>query len=85
MRSFEYTITDPYGIHARPAGMLVKEASRFESDITLERDGKTADAKRIFSVMGLGIRGAQTVKVSVNGPDENEAADTVKILLENNM
>ena len=85
MQSFEYTITDPYGIHARPAGMLVKEASRFSSDITLERDGKTADAKRIFSVMGLGVRGSQTVRISVNGSDENEAAAAVRDFLENNM
>ena len=85
MRTFEYTITDPYGIHARPAGMLVKEAARFKSDITLERDGKKADAKRIFAVMGLGVRGAQTVTVNVSGPDETEAADTVRDFLERNM
>ena len=85
MQTFEYTITDPYGMHARPAGMLVREASRFDSDITLEKDGQTADAKRIFSVMGLGVRSMQTIKVSVNGSDEIAAADAVKDFLENNM
>ena len=85
MQTFEYTITDPYGMHARPAGMLVREASRFSSDITIEKDGQTADAKRIFSVMGLGVKSMQTIKVSVSGSDENEAADAVKDFLENNM
>ena len=85
MQTFEYTITDPYGMHARPAGMLVREASRFNSDITLERDGQRADAKRIFSVMGLGIKSMQTIKVSVSGSDEKEAAGAVKDFLENNM
>ena len=85
MQTFEYTITDPYGMHARPAGMLVREASRFDSDITLEKDGQTADAKRIFSVMGLGVKSMQTIKVSINGADELEAAGAVKDFLENNM
>ena len=85
MQTFEYTITDPYGMHARPAGMLVREASRFNSDITLEKDGQTADAKRIFSVMGLGVKSMQTIKVRVNGSDEKEAAGAVKVFLENNM
>ena len=85
MQTFEYTITDPYGMHARPAGMLVREASRFNSDITIEKDGQTADAKRIFSVMGLGVKSMQTIKVSVSGSDENEAAGAVKDFLESNM
>ena len=85
MQTFEYTITDPYGMHARPAGMLVREASRFDSDITLEKDGQRADAKRIFSVMGLGVKSMQTIKVNVNGADEMEAAVAVKDFLKNNM
>ena len=85
MQVFEYTITDPHGMHTRPAGGLVKEAARFESDITLEKDGQTADAKRIFAVMGLGIKCAQTIRVNVSGPDEDAAAHSVKDFLENNM
>ena len=49
MKEFNYTITDPQGIHARPAGVLVKEAAKYQSTITLEKDGKTGDAKRIFA------------------------------------
>lgn len=72
-------------MHARPAGLLVKEAAKFGSDITLTKDGQTADAKRIFAVMGLGIKNGQTVTVTVNGNDEEAAADAVKDFLKTNM
>ena len=53
MKEFKYVITDPEGIHARPAGELVKAAKEFNSAITLTKDGKTGDCKRIFGIMGL--------------------------------
>lgn len=74
MKEFNYTITDPQGIHARPAGVLVKEAAKYQSTITLEKDGKTGDAKRIFAVMGLAAKCGNTLNVKVEGPDEDEAA-----------
>ena len=46
MKQFQYTITDPVGIHARPAGLLVKAAKAFQSSITVEKDGKTAAATK---------------------------------------
>ena len=55
MKEFKYVITDKGGIHARPAGALVKEAAAFPCSITIAKDGKAADAKRIFGVMGLGV------------------------------
>ena len=63
MKEFNYTITDPQGIHARPAGVLVKEAAKYQSTITLEKDGKTGDAKRIFAVMGLAAKCGNTLNV----------------------
>ena len=54
MKSINYTITDELGIHARPAGLLVKLAAGFQSDITIVKDGKEANAKRIMALMGLG-------------------------------
>ena len=56
MKEFTYVITDPEGIHARPAGLLVKAAAGFKSDIKIEKDGKAANAKTIFGVMGLGVK-----------------------------
>ena len=56
MKEFKYVITDPEGIHARPAGELVKAAKEFQSAITLTKDGKTGDCKRIFGIMGLAVK-----------------------------
>lgn len=78
MKEFNYTITDPQGIHARPAGVLVKEAAKYQSTITLEKDGKTGDAKRIFAVMGLAAKCGNTLNVKVEGPDEDEAAKALE-------
>ncbi len=85
MQEFTYTIQDADGIHARPAGLLVKEAGRFSSAITLHHEGKSGDAKRIFSVMSLGIRCGTKVRVTVEGEDEDEAAEALKKFLSENL
>ncbi len=85
MKEFSYTITDPQGVHARPAGVLVKEAAKYQSSITIEKDGKTGDAKRIFAVMGLGVKCGQTINVKVEGADEEEAAKSVEKFLKANL
>ncbi|MGN0149116.1 MAG: HPr family phosphocarrier protein [Clostridia bacterium] len=85
MKEFNYTITDPQGIHARPAGILVKEAAKYQSKITIEKDGKSGDAKRIFAVMGLGIKCGQTITVKVDGSDEAEASAAVEAFLKENL
>ena len=56
MQNFTYIITDSLGIHARPAGLLVKEAAKYKSSITILAEGKSADARRLLALMGLGIR-----------------------------
>ena len=53
MKSFSYTVKDELGIHARPAGMLVKEVKNFKSKVTLEKDGKVIDATRLMAVMSI--------------------------------
>ena len=74
MKQFAYVITDPVGIHARPAGMLVKEAKQFSSKIMLQKGEKSADATRMMSVMGLGVKCGDTLSVSIEGADEVAAA-----------
>jgi len=64
---------------------LVKEAGRFKSDITIEKDGKKADAKRIFAVMGLGVKSGETITVNIEGEDENKAASSLQGFLQNNL
>ena len=52
MKEFKYVVTDPEGIHARPAGMLVKAVKEFSCDIKIAKDGKAMNCKAIFGIMG---------------------------------
>lgn len=72
MKEFEFKIRDEAGIHARPAGLLVREASSLSSVITIESRGKTAEAKKLFAIMGLGVKCNDTVKVMAEGKNEEE-------------
>lgn len=78
MKNFTYTITDTLGIHARPAGLLVKEAAKFTSEITILGNGKSADLKRLLAVMGLGIKKGDTVEVTAEGSDEAAAVQALE-------
>ena len=85
MKNFEYTIKDELGIHARPAGMLVKEAKKYQSKITITKEGKTAEASKLMAVMSLGVKCGQTVQIAVEGPDEEEAARGIQAFFEANL
>ena len=80
MKEFQYTVKDACGIHARPAGLLVKVAKGFASTATLEKDGKSCDLRKLMALMGMG----DTVTVKVEGDDEAAAAEAIqKFLTEN--
>lgn len=85
MKNFEYVIKDEVGIHARPAGVLVKEAKKYESKIVLKANGKSAEATRLMAVMSLGVKCGQTVEVEVTGADEETAYGEIKGFFENNL
>ena len=85
MKTINYTIKDNLGIHARPAGALVKEAGKFKSELTISKGEKTGDLKKIFSLMGLNIRYNDTVTISANGEDEDIAIGTIENFLKNNL
>ena len=74
MKQFTYTIKDELGLHARPAGLLVKKAGSFKSDIQIIKDNKSADCKRILGIMSLGIKQNAQITVTVEGEDEVQAA-----------
>ena len=79
MKSFEYTITDPVGIHARPAGILVKEIKTYEGvTVTVTKGEKTVNALKLMALMGMGIKQGDTVTVSVEGANENEVAEKIE-------
>lgn len=86
MKSFEYTITDPVGIHARPAGNLAKEAKKYDCVIKITRHetGKSAEAKKLMALMGLGVKQGDAVTVSIEGENEETvAAEMEKFFKEN--
>ncbi len=88
MKQFTYTITDPVGIHARPAGLLVKEAKKYaDSAITLsvEATGKSANALKLMALMSMGVKGGDTVTVTVEGGDEEAAAAGMQAFLSANL
>ncbi len=74
MVNFNYVITDEIGIHARPAGLLAKEAKAVSSRVIIKANGKEADASKLMAVMGLGVKKGNEITVEVAGDDETEAA-----------
>ena len=84
MKEFEFVVTDPQGIHARPAGLLVKEAKKFESNISVFKGARKGDLKKIFTVMTLGVKQGEAIKVQVEGADEEQAASAVEAFLKEN-
>lgn len=85
MKEFTYTITDAAGIHARPAGLLVKEAKKFESAVTVSKGVRKADLKKLFGVMGLGAKQGDRLTVTVEGADEEAAAGAIEAFLKANL
>lgn len=74
MKRFQYVISDPIGLHARPAGLLVKAAKALDSTITIAReDGASANAARLMAVMSLAIKSGSTVTVTVEGGSEESS------------
>ncbi len=101
MKEFRYVIRDPQGMHARPAGELVSLAKKFSSRILVTRlkdaEGNivqkteksaakiTADAGKIFALMGLGIRQGEEILVQAEGEDEKEAEEAIREFLTKNL
>ena len=85
MKIVEYTIKDALGIHARPAGLLVKEAGKFASKIMIASPKKEVDAKRIMGVMGLAIKKGDVLTMTFDGPDEDAAAAALEAFLKENL
>ncbi len=82
MKTFNYTIRDEVGIHARPAGQLAKLAKEFSSVVTIEKDGKAVNATKLMMLMGMNIKCGDTVTVTVEGEDEDTVAEKVKTFFE---
>lgn len=84
MKTFTYTIKDENGIHARPAGLLVKEAQKFSSDATLTMGEKKGDMKKLFGLLGLNIKRGDCVTVILEGADEAAAQADLQAFMAQN-
>ena len=85
MKEFKYVVTDNEGIHARPAGELIKLAKEFTSSVTISKDGKSGDCKKIFAIMGLGIKGGMEVVLKFDGEDEDAAYEKISAFMKENL
>jgi phosphocarrier protein len=85
MKQFTYVITDEQGIHARPAGMFVKEAAACKCSVTISKGDKQADAKRILAVMSLGVKKGEEIVLRTEGEDEESAMEKLSAFLKENL
>lgn len=87
MKQFQYTIKDPVGIHARPAGLLAKAAKALDSTITITKvdSGKSAAATKLMALMGLGIKCGDTVTVTVEGGNEDANYASIEQFFNDNL
>ena len=86
MKSFDYVITDPVGIHARPAGILVKEIKKFAgSTVTISKGEKSVNALKLMALMQMGIKQGDTVTVSIDGGDEAAVAAALENFFKANL
>ena len=85
MKEFQYTIKDACGIHARPAGLLVKVVKSHSSTATIEKDGKSCDMRKLMALMGMGVKQGDTVTIKVEGDDEDAAAEAIQKFMTENL
>jgi phosphotransferase system HPr (HPr) family protein len=85
MLEYEHTITDPNGIHARPAGIFVQKMQEFKSAVSIHRDGESADGKKLIALMKLRLKCGQTFTVRAEGEDEQAAVEAAKAVLQANL
>ena len=85
MRELTYIITDELGLHARPAGLLVNDATRFDCNVSIKSGTKLVDGKSILGVMTLGLRQGAELNIIFEGKEEDECLKAIKAFLEENL
>jgi len=81
--SKEFILLNKTGLHARPAAILVKALSKFQSDVKITYNGKEVNAKSFISITSLGIDKNSKIIVNINGTDADKAMQTIEDLLNN--
>jgi phosphocarrier protein len=85
MKEITYTIKDPLGIHARPAGLFVKKLQEFGSGVTVSRGDATCDGKKLLALMKMRVKTGETLGLRFDGPDEDAAAAAAQAFLSENL
>ncbi len=85
MKEFKHVIADPLGMHARPAGMLVKACAGYASTITVVAPTGKADAKRLMGLMKLAAKQGMELTITCEGADEEKAAAELQAFLQANL
>ncbi len=85
MYEFSYTVKDPVGIHARPAGLLSKEGKKYKSAITVEKNGTEVNVLKLMALMKLGVKCGETVNVKIEGEDEAVAGPAMEAFFNANL
>ncbi len=86
MKEFTYTINDPLGIHARPAGMLAKLAKTYaDTTVTITKEPKTVKATQLMMLMSLAVKNGDTVTVRAEGASEDAAIAAMEKFFQENL
>lgn len=86
MQQFTYIVQDSLGIHARPAGLLVKEAKQYpDTTLTLTKGNQSVKLTQLMRLLSLGVKQGDTITITAEGPAEAKAAATLKAWVENNL
>ena len=85
MQQFSYTITDPIGIHARPAGLLVKAAKALDSAVTIQKGDKSVSATKLMNLMSMGVSQGDCITVTVEGGDEEASRKAMEQFFQENL
>ncbi|AHI52457.1 HPr family phosphocarrier protein [Spiroplasma culicicola] len=84
MTSFTAKVIDPVGLHARPASVLTKEASKFASEIKIICGEKEGNLKSIMNVMALAVKSGAEITIEATGDDEKEAIAAIEQAMKDN-
>lgn len=85
MVKFTFKVHDEMGLHARPAGELVREAIKCSGQVTIRKGEKTGNAKRLFNVMSLNVKANDEVEIIVEGEKEEEEAAALEAFIKENI
>lgn len=85
MQKFDYTVQTPDGLHARPAGLLVKCAQGCNCEVEISSGGKAANAKKLFALMGLGVKQHDTITIQLDGANEVAECEKLKTFCRENI